>query len=203
MHIAVAGNIGSGKTTLTSLLARHYHWEPHYERVEENPYLHDFYDDMQKWAFNLQVYLLTRRFQHLLGIANTKQVVIQDRTIYEDVAIFAPNLFDMGLMSKRDFDTYLRLFEQIASVISMPHLTIYLRASVPTLVSQIQKRGRKFETSIRIDYLHRLNERYEAWIEKYQGRLLIVDVDQCQFSERSEDLRQIINKIDAELHGLF
>ncbi len=203
MHIAVAGNIGSGKTTLTSLLARQYQWEPHYERVEENPYLHDFYDDMQKWSFNLQIYLLTRRFQHLLSIANTKKVVIQDRTIYEDVAIFAPNLFDMGLMSKRDFDTYLRLFEQIASVIKMPDLTIYLRASVPTLVSQIQKRGRKFEVSIRLDYLHRLNERYEAWIEKYQGRLLIVDVDQCQFSERPEDLRRIVNKIDAELHGLF
>ncbi len=203
MHIAIAGNIGSGKTTLTSLLAKHYHWEPHYERVEENPYLHDFYDDMQKWSFNLQVYLLSRRFQHLLSIANSQQVVIQDRTLYEDVAIFAPNLFEMGLMSKRDFDTYLHLFEQIASVIKRPDLTIYLRASVPTLVSQIQKRGRKFETSIRLDYLHRLNERYEAWIGKYPGRLLIVDVDQCQFSERPEDLRQIINKIDAVIHGLF
>ena len=203
MHIAIAGNIGSGKTTLTSLLAKHYHWEPHYERVEENPYLHDFYDDMQKWSFNLQVYLLSRRFQHLLSIANSQQVVIQDRTLYEDVAIFAPNLFEMGLMSKRDFDTYLHLFEQIASVIKRPDLTIYLRASVPTLVSQIQKRGRKFEISIRLDYLHRLNERYEAWIGKYPGRLLIVDVDQCQFSERPEDLRQIINKIDAVIHGLF
>lgn len=203
MHIAIAGNIGSGKTTLTSLLAKHYHWEPHFERVEENPYLHDFYDDMQKWSFNLQVYLLSRRFQHLLSIAHSQQVVIQDRTLYEDVAIFAPNLFEMGLMSKRDFDTYLHLFEQIASVIKRPDLTIYLRASVPTLVSQIQKRGRKFETSIRLDYLHRLNERYEAWIGKYPGRLLIVDVDQCQFSERPEDLRQIINKIDAVIHGLF
>ena len=203
MHIAVAGNIGSGKTTLTELLAKHYQWEPHYENVEDNPYLHDFYEDMQKWAFNLQVYFLTKRFQHLLKVAQAEKSVIQDRTLYEDASIFAPNLYEMGLMAQRDFETYRQLFEQIACVIQHPDLTIYLRASVPTLVRQIQKRGRKFEASIRLDYLQRLNERYEAWIEKYKGRLLIIDVDQYQFSEKPEDLRYVINKIDASINGLF
>jgi deoxyadenosine/deoxycytidine kinase len=204
MHIATAGNIGSGKTTLTGLLAKHYHWEPHFEDVDDNPYLHDFYDDMQRWSFNLQIYFLNNRFNQILKIRQLGKTVIQDRTIYEDAYIFAPNLHSMGLMSTHDYDTYISLFELISSLIQPPDLIIYLRASVPTLVNQIQKRGRKYENAIRLDYLRRLNERYEAWISTYKlGKMLIVDVDSTNFSENPEDLRNVINKIDATLHGLF
>ncbi|HEY4785020.1 MAG TPA: deoxynucleoside kinase [Bacteroidales bacterium] len=204
MHIAIAGNIGSGKTTLTGLLAKHYNWHPHYEDVDDNPYLHDFYDDMQRWSFNLQIYFLNNRFKQILNIRQSGNTVIQDRTIYEDACIFAPNLHAMGLMPTRDYDTYESIFELISSLIQPPDLIIYLRASVPTLVNQIQKRGRKYENAIRLDYLRRLNERYEAWISSYKlGKVLIVDVDTNNFSENPEDLRSVINKIDAELHGLF
>jgi len=204
MHIATAGNIGSGKTTLTELLAKHYNWKPHYEDVDDNPYLHDFYDDMQRWSFNLQIYFLNNRFKQILNIRQSDNTVIQDRTIYEDACIFAPNLHAMGLMPTRDYDTYVSMFELISSLIQPPDLIIYLRASVPTLVNQIQKRGRKYENAIRLDYLQRLNERYEAWISTYKlGKVLIIDVDSNNFSENPEDLRKVINKIDAELHGLF
>ncbi|PKP10735.1 MAG: deoxynucleoside kinase [Bacteroidetes bacterium HGW-Bacteroidetes-4] len=204
MHIAIAGNIGSGKTTLTRLLSKHYKWEPHYEDVEENPYLNDFYNDMQRWSFNLQIYFLNSRFNQILDIRKSGKTVIQDRTIYEDAHIFAPNLHSMGLLSSRDFDNYFSLFQLMNSLVQPPDLLIYLRASVPTLVSQIQKRGRDYENSIRLDYLKRLNERYEAWIGKYDlGKLLVVDVDNLNFSEKNEDLSYIINKIDAEIHGLF
>ena len=204
MHIAVAGNIGSGKTTLTSLLSKHYKWDPHYEDVDDNPYLNDFYQDMQRWSFNLQIYFLNSRFNQILDIRKSGKDVIQDRTIYEDAFIFAPNLHSMGLMTTRDFENYFTLFNLISSLIEPPDLLIYLRASIPTLVNQIQKRGRKYENSIRLDYLKRLNERYEAWVESYNlGKLLIVDADNYNFPENSEDLSTVIDKINAELHGLF
>lgn len=204
MHIAIAGNIGSGKTTLTGLLARHYKWKPQYEDVDENPYLNDFYEDMQRWSFNLQIYFLNSRFSQIVEIHRSGEDVIQDRTIYEDAHIFAPNLHDMGLMSTRDFNNYLSLFNLMTSLVKPPDLLIYLRATVPTLVRQIQKRGRDYEKNIRLDYLQRLNERYEAWIEGYKlGKLLIIDVDNLNFPEKPEDLRFIINKIDAQIHGLF
>ncbi|MBI9066996.1 MAG: deoxynucleoside kinase [Salinivirgaceae bacterium] len=204
MHIAIAGNIGSGKTTLTGLLSKHYKWDAHYEDVDENPYLNDFYNDMQRWSFNLQIYFLNSRFSQILNIHKSGKTVIQDRTIYEDAHIFAPNLHAMGLLSSRDFDNYFDLFTLMSSLIQPPDLLIYLRAEVPTLVSQIQKRGRDYENSIRLDYLKRLNERYEAWISKYDlGKLLIIEVDNLNFSERNQDLSSIINKIDAEIHGLF
>jgi deoxyadenosine/deoxycytidine kinase len=204
MHIAIAGNIGSGKTTLTKLLAKNYGWIPHYETVDDNPYLSDFYDDMQRWSLNLQVYFLNSRFSHILEIKKSPKTVIQDRTIYEDAYIFAPNLHSMGLMTTRDFDNYFSLFSLMATLIEAPDLLIYLRASVPTLVRQIQQRGRKYENTIRLDYLKRLNERYEAWVANYNyGKILIVDVDNTDFTNRPEDLRNVINKIDAELHGLF
>jgi deoxyadenosine/deoxycytidine kinase len=204
MHIAIAGNIGSGKTTLTSLLSKHYKWEPHYEDVDDNPYLNDFYQDMQRWSFNLQIYFLNSRFNQILDIRKSGKDVIQDRTIYEDAYIFAPNLHSMGLMTTRDFENYFTLFNLISSLIEPPDLLIYLRASIPTLVNQIQKRGRKYENSIRLDYLKRLNERYEAWVESYNlGRMLIVDADNYNFPENSEDLSTVIDKINAELHGLF
>jgi deoxyadenosine/deoxycytidine kinase len=204
MHIAIAGNIGSGKTTLTGILAKHYNWKPNYEEVDDNPYLHDFYEDMQRWSFNLQIYFLNNRFNQILRIRKSNDTVIQDRTIYEDASIFAPNLHAMGLMPSRDFDNYSSLFGLISSLIQPPDLLIYLRASVPTLVNQIQKRGRKYENTIRLDYLSRLNERYEAWISGYnKGKLLIIDVDTLNFEDNPEDLRYVLNKIDAELHGLF
>ncbi|HEC41915.1 MAG TPA: deoxynucleoside kinase [Bacteroides sp.] len=204
MHIAIAGNIGSGKTTLTSLLSKHYKWDPHYEDVDDNPYLNDFYQDMQRWSFNLQIYFLNSRFNQILDIRKSGKEVIQDRTIYEDAFIFAPNLHSMGLMTTRDFENYFTLFNLISSFIEPPDLLIYLRASIPTLVNQIQKRGRKYENSIRLDYLKRLNERYEAWIESYNlGRMLIVDADNYNFPDNSEDLSTVIDKINAELHGLF
>jgi deoxyadenosine/deoxycytidine kinase len=204
MHIAVAGNIGSGKTTLTTLLSKHYKWEPHYEDVDDNPYLNDFYQDMQRWSFNLQIYFINSRFNQIIDIQKSGKDVIQDRTIYEDAYIFAPNLHSMGLMSTRDFENYFTLFNLISSLIDPPDLVIYLRASIPTLVSQIQNRGRKYESSIRLDYLKRLNERYEAWVESYKlGKMLIVDADNYNFPDSAEDLSVVIDKINAELHGLF
>jgi len=204
MHIAVAGNIGSGKTTLTSLLSKHYKWDPHYEDVDDNPYLNDFYQDMQRWSFNLQIYFLNSRFNQILDIRKSGKDVIQDRTIYEDAYIFAPNLHSMGLMSTRDFENYFTLFNLVSSLIEPPDLLIYLRASIPTLVNQIQIRGRKYENTIRLDYLKRLNERYEAWCDSYNlGKMLIVDADNHNFPENAEDLSKVIDKINAELHGLF
>ncbi len=203
MHIAIAGNIGSGKTTLTSLLAKHYKWTPQYEDADDNPYLNDFYEDMQRWSFNLQVYFLNSRFAQVLDIRKGKQKVVQDRTIYEDAYIFAPNLHAMGLMTTRDYDNYFTLFKLMDSLVKAPDLVIYLRASVPTLVKQIQKRGRDYENSIRLDYLKRLNERYEAWVSTYEGKLLVVDIDEINFSENKEDLGKVIRMIDAEVNGLF
>ena len=204
MHIAVAGNIGAGKTTLTKLLAKHYGWTPNFEDVDYNPYLNDFYEDMQRWSFNLQIYFLNSRFNQILEIRKSDKTIIQDRTIYEDAYIFAPNLHSMGLMSSRDFENYFNLFKLMTSVVQAPDLLIYLRASVPTLVRQIQQRGRKYESSIRIDYLTRLNERYEAWAAEYDsGKLLIIDVDNIDFANKPEDLSTVIDKIDAEIHGLF
>ncbi len=204
MHIAVAGNIGSGKTTITSLLSKHYKWEPHYEDVDDNPYLNDFYQDMQRWSFNLQIYFLNSRFNQILDIRKSGKDVIQDRTIYEDAYIFAPNLHSMGLMTTRDFENYFTLFNLVSSLIEPPDLLIYLRASIPTLVNQIQIRGRKYENTIRLDYLKRLNERYEAWVDSYNlGKLLIVDADNHDFPDNPEDLSKVIDKINAELHGLF
>lgn len=204
MHIAIAGNIGSGKTTLAALLSKHYAWEAHYEDVETNPYLNNFYEDMQRWSFNLQIYFLNSRFRQIVDIRNSGKTVIQDRTIYEDAYIFAPNLHAMGLMSTRDFDNYSSLFELMSSFIKPPDLLIYLKAGVPTLVNQIQKRGRDYENTIRLDYLKRLNERYNEWIDGYtHGKLLVIDVDNNKFSERLTDLGEVINKIDAEIHGLF
>ena len=204
MHVAIAGNIGSGKTTLTTKLSKHYKWKPHFEDVENNPYLNDFYKEMQRWSFNLQVYFLNSRFRQIIDIKKEDKNFIQDRTIYEDAFIFAPNLHSMGLMSSRDFENYKELFNLMDSLVEGPDLLIYLRASVPTLVSQIQKRGRDYENSIRLDYLTQLNDRYEAWISEYdKGRLLIIDVDDINFSENEEDLGSIIQKIDAEINGLF
>ena len=192
------------KTTLTSLLSKHYKWDPHYEDVDDNPYLNDFYQDMQRWSFNLQIYFLNSRFNQILDIRKSGKEVIQDRTIYEDAYIFAPNLHSMGLMTTRDFENYFTLFNLISSLIEPPDLLIYLRASIPTLVNQIQKRGRKYENSIRLDYLKRLNERYEAWVESYNlGKILIVDADNYNFPDNPEDLSTVIDKINAELHGLF
>ncbi|PKP29190.1 MAG: deoxynucleoside kinase [Bacteroidetes bacterium HGW-Bacteroidetes-18] len=204
MHVAIAGNIGAGKTTLTKLLAKHYKWEPHYESVEENPYLDDFYGEMERWSFNLQVYFLNSRFRQILEIRESGKNLIQDRTIYEDARIFAPNLHAMGLMTNRDYVNYESLFELMERLVSPPDLLIYLRATIPTLVGQIHKRGREYENSISIDYLSRLNERYEAWITKYtKGNLLIIDVDKLNFVDNPEDLYSVINKIDAQINGLF
>jgi len=204
MHIAIAGNIGAGKTTHTRLLAKHYRWTPQFEDVVDNPYLDDFYNEMERWSFNLQVYFLNSRFRQLLEIRNSKKSIIQDRTIYEDAFIFAPNLHAMGLLTNRDFNNYRSLFDLMESVVDPPDLMIYLRSSIPNLVSQIHKRGRDYENSISIDYLSRLNERYEAWIHDYnKGKLLIIDVDNINFVDSPEDLGEIINKIDAQLHGLF
>ena len=203
MHIAVAGNIGSGKTTLTKMLANHYGWTPRFESVDFNPYLADFYEDMERWSFNLQVYFLNKRFKDVVEISKQKEVIIQDRTIYEDARIFAPNLHAMGLMSSRDFENYSDLFDLMMSLVKAPDLMIYLRSSIPNLIAQIQKRGREYERSIRIDYITGLNERYEAWIKDYKHRLLIIDVDTIKFENKPEDFQIITDKIDAELFGLF
>ncbi|TVZ27218.1 hypothetical protein JM83_2246 [Gillisia sp. Hel_I_86] len=204
MHVAIAGNIGSGKTTLTKLLAKHFKWEAQYEDVLENPYLEDFYNKMERWSFNLQIYFLNSRFRQILQIRESGNKIIQDRTIYEDAHIFAPNLHAMGLMTNRDFENYRSLFDLMESVVKGPDLLIYLRSSIPNLVAQIHKRGREYENSISIDYLSRLNERYEAWVHTYdKGNLLVIDVDNINFVDNPEDLGDIISKIDAQLHGLF
>jgi deoxyadenosine/deoxycytidine kinase len=204
MHIAIAGNIGAGKTTLTAMLSKHYGWVPNYETVDDNPYLNDFYNDMQRWSFNLQIYFLNSRFKQVVDIRKSGKTVIQDRTIYEDAEIFAPNLHDMGLMSTRDFDNYRSLFTLMVELIQPPDLLIYLRATVPTLVNQIQIRGRAYEESIRLDYLKMLNERYELWVSKYtDSKLLIINVDDADFQNNPEDLSKIIDGVDAQIHGLF
>ena len=202
--VAIAGNIGVGKTTLTELLSKHYRWIPQFEDVDHNPYLMDFYDDMPRWSFNLQIYFLHGRLNQILEIQQGTETIIQDRTIYEDANIFAPNLHEMGLMSKRDFDNYFGFFKTIQSMVQPPDLLIYLKASVPTLVSQIQKRGREYEENIRLDYLKRLNEYYNKWIDNYtEGPLLIIDCDKNKFGESEEDLGHIISKVDSTLYGLF
>jgi deoxyadenosine/deoxycytidine kinase len=203
MHIAIAGNIGSGKTTLTTLLAKHYGWEPQFEDVEDNPYISDFYEDMQRWSFNLQIYFLNSRFNSIIKFREGNQTIIQDRTIYEDAYIFAPNLHAMGLMTTRDFENYQELFKTMNKFIAPPDLLIYLRGSIPTLVNNIQKRGREYEDNIRLDYLKRLNERYEAWISTYKDRLLVIDIENLDYFDKPEDLGFVIGKIEAELNGLF
>lgn len=204
MHIAIAGNIGAGKTTLTQLLAKHYHWDSHFESVDDNPYLDDFYSEMERWSFNLQVYFLNSRFEQILKIQQSGKNIIQDRTIYEDAKIFAPNLHAMGLLTNRDFNNYNSLFNLMENLVTPPDLLIYLRADIKTLVGQIHKRGRAYENTISIDYLSRLNERYEAWISQYtKGKLLIIDVNNIDFVENQEDLGNIINSVDAQIHGLF
>tara|TARA_Y100000758_G_C16023218_1_gene411886 strand:- start:573 stop:1184 length:612 start_codon:yes stop_codon:yes gene_type:complete len=203
MHIAIAGNIGAGKTSLTKLLSKHYKFEGHYEDVLKNPYLDDFYDQMERWSFNLQIYFLNSRFRQIMDFDKNGKKIIQDRTIYEDAHIFAPNLLAMGLMTNRDFDNYKSLFDLMESFVKSPDLLIYLRSGIPNLVDQIHKRGRDYENSISIDYLSRLNERYEAWIETYdKGKLLIIDVDNLDFVKNKEDLKLIINKCDDSLKGL-
>lgn len=203
MHIAVAGNIGSGKTTLTKLLAHRYGWTPRFEPVDNNPYLSDFYADMKRWSFNLQIYFLNKRFKEVVEISKSKETIIQDRTIFEDACIFAPNLHGQGMMSDRDFDNYCDLFNLMMSLVKWPQLMIYIRSSIPTLVKHIEKRGRNFEKSIRIDYLAGLQERYENWIASYKGPLLIIDGDNIHFEESPEDFRKITDQIDSSLYGLF
>ena len=204
MQFAIAGNIGAGKTSLAELLSKHYKWEPHFEDVIDNPYLDDFYVHMERWSFNLQVYFLNSRFRQLMSFNGSKKSVVQDRTVYEDAYIFAPNLHSMGLMNQRDFNNYISLFELMESMIKAPELLIYLRSSIPNLVNKIHKRGREYENSISIEYLSRLNERYEAWISTYdKGKLLVIDVDNLDFVHNKEDLGFIIEKIDAEIRGLF
>lgn len=203
-HVAIAGNIGSGKTTLTTMLAKHYKWVPHFEDVDHNPYLVDFYEDMHRWSFNLQIYFLNSRIRQLIDIRNGKDTVIQDRTIYEDAYIFAPNLYEMGLMTKRDFENYSSFFATLKNLTAPPDLLIYLKASIPTLVDQIQKRGRDYEENIRLDYLKRLNGFYEKWISKYNdGPLLIVEVDNNNFADQEENFAEVVRRIDAQIHGLF
>ena len=203
MHIAIAGNIGSGKTTLTKMLAHRYGWKPNFESVEFNPYLDDFYKDMQRWSFNLQVYFLNKRFKDVVEISKSKETIIQDRTIFEDARIFAPNLHDMGMMSDRDFETYSDLFNLMMSLVKLPDLMIYIRSTIPNLISQIQKRGRNYEQSIRIDYLQGLGARYEEWIAGYKGDLIIIDGDTCKFESNPQDFATITDMIDRKLFGLF
>lgn len=203
MHIAIAGNIGSGKTTLTKMLAKRYGWTPRFESVDNNPYLADYYDDMARWSFNLQIYFLNKRFQDVVEISKQKDTIVQDRTIFEDARIFAPNLHDMGLMSDRDFDNYSELFDLMMSLVGKPDLLIYIRATIPHLIAQIQKRGREYEQGIRLDYLNGLNERYEEWIGSYNGPLLVVDGDNLDFQNNLKDFQTITDQIDAKLYGLF
>jgi deoxyadenosine/deoxycytidine kinase len=204
MHIAIVGNIGAGKTTLTELLAKNYGWEAQFEAVDKNPYLEDFYNDMKRWSFNLQIYFLNSRFQQIVDIEKSKRNVIQDRTIYEDAHIFADNLHEMGLMTSRDYENYRAIFDNITSFIKPPDLLVYLKASVPTLVNNIQRRGREYEAGIRLDYLSKLNEKYENWINGYrEGKLLILDKDKLDFANNPEDLGLVIQKIEAEINGLF
>ena len=200
MHIAIAGNIGAGKTTLTKLLSKHYKFEGHYEDVVKNPYLDDFYDEMERWSFNLQIYFLNSRFRQIMDFTKNGKKIIQDRTIYEDAFIFAPNLKAMGLMTNRDFENYKSIFDLMESFVKAPNLLIYLRSGIPNLVDQIHKRGRDYENSISIDYLSRLNERYEAWTQTYtKGKILVIDVDSLDFVKNKEDLKLIIDKIDDGL----
>ena len=203
MHIAIAGNIGSGKTTLTKMLAKRYGWTPHFEPVDTNPYLADYYEDMSRWSFNLQIYFLNKRFRDVVEISRSNETVIQDRTIFEDARIFAPNLHDMGLMSDRDFDNYTYLFDLMISLVKLPDLLIYIRSSVPNLVGHIQKRGREYEQTIRLDYLKGLNRRYEEWIKDYKGHLMIVDGDHVNFESNPEDFLKVTSQIDDRLYGLF
>jgi len=203
MHIAIAGNIGCGKTTLTRMLSEHYGWQPRYESVSDNPYLSDFYADMERWAFNLQIYFLNRRFKEVVEISQTDDIIVQDRTIFEDACIFAPNLHDQGMMSDRDFNNYKDLFDLMMSLVELPDLMIYIRSSISTLVSQIQKRGREYEQTMRLDYLQGLERRYEEWIKSYEGKLLVIDGDNCKFGDRAEDFAQVVNRIDGLLYGLF
>ena len=204
MHIAIVGNIGAGKTTLTELLAKQMGWEPQFEAVEHNPYLQDFYSDMKRWAFNLQIFFLNSRFRHMLELQQTDKHIVQDRTIYEDAYIFAENLHDMGLMSTRDFENYSAIFESVIAFVRPPDLLIYLKASVPTLVQNIQLRGRDYEAGIRLDYLSKLNDKYKKWISTYQdGKLLILDKDKLDFAHNPEDLAYVIEQIERELNGLF
>ena len=203
MHIAIAGNIGSGKTTLTKMLAKRFGWNPRFEPVDNNPYLDDFYADMNRWSFNLQVYFLNKRFKEVVEISKSAETIIQDRTIFEDACIFAPNLHGMGMMSDRDFANYSDLFDLMISLVDLPDLMIYIRTSVPTLVSHIEKRGRDFEKTIRIDYLTGLNKRYESWINDYKGHLIIIDGDNIDFENSPQDFQTITDQIDAELYGLF
>lgn len=203
MHIAIAGNIGAGKTSLTDLLSKHYKWQGHFEEVVENPYLDDFYHQMERWSFNLQIYFLNSRFGQLIEIQKSGKNVIQDRSIYEDAHIFAPNLHAMGLLSQRDYQNYKSLFELMENMVTGPDLMIYLRSSIPNLVGNIHKRGREFENSISIDYLSRLNERYEAWIHNYdKGKLLIVDVNELDFVDTPADMKSIIDRIDSKIKEL-
>lgn len=204
MHIAIVGNIGAGKTTLTGLLAKHLGWQPQYEEVEHNPYLEDFYNDMKRWSFNLQIYFLNTRFQHMLALQKQKVNIVQDRTIYEDAYIFAENLHDMDLMTSRDFENYSAIFDNIIQFINPPDLLIYLKASVPTLVNNIQLRGREYEAGIRLDYLSKLNNKYEKWIKGYNdGKLLILDKDNLDFANNPEDMGLVIQKVEREINGLF
>ncbi len=203
MHIAIAGNIGSGKTTLTKMLAKRYGWTPRFEPVDNNPYLDDFYHDMSRWSFNLQVYFLNKRFKEVVEISKSKEAIIQDRTIFEDAKIFAPNLHDQGYMSDRDFENYSDLFDLMMSLVKLPQLMIYIRSSIPTLVKHIEKRGRSFEKSIRIDYLTGLQQRYEEWIKDYKGELIVIDGDKLSFEDTPEDFRKVTDLIDASLYGLF
>lgn len=203
MHIAIAGNIGSGKTTLTKLLAARYGWTPRFEPVDNNPYLEDFYHDMNRWSFNLQVYFLNKRFKEVVEISKSTDTIIQDRTIYEDACIFAPNLHDQGYMSDRDFKNYTDLFNLMMSLVKKPQLMIYIRSSIPTLVRHIEKRGRDYEKSIRIDYLTGLQKRYDDWLSTYDGELITIDGDKINFEDSKEDFRKITDMIDASLYGLF
>ncbi|MGG6544424.1 UNVERIFIED_CONTAM: deoxynucleoside kinase [Prevotella sp. 15_C9] len=203
MHIAIAGNIGAGKTTLTTLLAKRYGWKAHYEPVDNNPYLADYYKDMNRWAFNLQIYFLNKRFRDVVEISRSDNTIIQDRTIFEDARIFAPNLHDMGLMSDRDFDNYTHLFNLMLSLVKLPDLLIYIRSSVPHLIDHIQMRGREYEQTMRIDYLRGLNERYEDWIKTYDGHLMIVEGDELNFAEKPQDFQKVTDMIDDRLFGLF
>ena len=203
-YIAVAGNIGAGKTTLSTQLAKYFSWKVHYENADDNPYLADFYNDMKRWAFNLQIFFLNSRYKQILKILQGEDTVIQDRTIYEDAYIFAPNLHEMGLISSRDFENYLDLFATMSSQISPPDLLIYLRASIPTLVSRIHDRGRDYEGSMSLDYLKKLNQRYDNWIDGYnEGNLLIIDADHLNFINDPEGLGTVIDMVSGELHGLF
>ena len=204
MHIVIAGNIGVGKTTLAGMLAKHYGWETNYEEVDNNPYLNDFYRDMKAWSFNVQISYLHSRMQKIMNIHNSGKGVVQDRTIYEDAYIFAPNLQGMNLMATRDFETYFSLFRQIEQLLQAPDLLIYLKASVPSLVRRIQTKGREYENAIRLDYLESLNRRYETWIKSYDlGKVLTIDTDSINFLDNPEDFEKITDKIDAELFGLF